>query len=144
MTLVDPKNLAFFFQTVSKCNFLHGLCPPAPAMWRPSEEEWSVQRQERWMSYKSARDLLHSVHTAEACLGLRTKLFTQKLLVERILASLSASEGGNFSGFLLLTGGRKSAKGDGVVPGSFGFLHQRCPLKSADLGIFLCLYGFGF
>jgi hypothetical protein len=50
------------------------------------------------------------------------------------MESPSPSEGGTFSGFLLLTGGQESKKD--ILEGSFGFLHQRSTLQPEDLGHF--------
>lgn len=138
LTAVDPEALCWEYLTVHECDFLHCDTAPDPARWRPAA---GVRRQDhpnqtRWALFKSARALLQSVHPVDSVLGLRTKTFTQKELVRRIMESGHCSEGSSFGGMVLVTGGRESMVGDGVLPGSYGFCQQRCSTTPEELGNF--------
>ena len=58
--------------------------------------------------------------------------------MDKILSTPYSSEkgAGDFGGFVTILGGRESRTGDGVLPGAFGFCHQRTTLSAHDLGEF--------
>jgi hypothetical protein len=86
--------------------------------------------------YETIRELLEKRHPVDSCLGPGEKRqWTQDELVAEILARPPNSEGTNdFSGFLVLCGGHESKMNDGILPESFGFLHQRTKIPWQKLG----------
>jgi hypothetical protein len=142
LTAVDPGALAVSYQVVHECQLLHGETAPDPGLWNPTT---AADRGDRHARHKTVRDLLETEHPVDSCLGAgRLKRFaTQEQFVERVLAEGFSSEqdggGDALGGFVTLTGGRETREGDGVLPGSFAFCHQRCPVPRRQLGEFASL-----
>lgn len=132
LTGVDPDLLVIQYLTLHECCLLHQTCPPDPARWN-LRTCGGVRRDPRcdaWNKYKTVREYLKCEFPQESLLGTRRKSFTQASLVEHIKSTGYNSTGGDFSGFVVVSGGRETRTGDGVVPNSWGFCHQRSGLDA--------------
>jgi len=139
MTAVDPDHLVVTWDRVSECRLAHHGTPPDPARWNRGVSGGTkrLAKHDAWHKYGSIREYLEAEHGYDSCLGIREKSFTQRQLVDRILASPYDSEGGEFSGFCVIVGGREADDlDDGVHPDAFGFCHQRSVVTEDDVGEF--------
>ena len=138
LSAVDPERLVITYDRVHECQLLHGRSPPDPSRWNAGTRGSHRQaKHDAWSKYKTVREYLEKEHAEDAVLGITEKSFTQKQLVDKIMASGYNSEPGNeWGGFICITGGKETRNDDGILPGSFGFCHQRVGLGEEDIGAF--------
>jgi hypothetical protein len=118
---------------------LHQQAPPDPARWNQGTNGGSKReaKHDAWCKYKSVRQYLAKEHAEDVVLGIREKSFTQAQLVNKILETGYNSEPGNeWGGFICITGGKETRTDDDLLPGSFGFCHQRVGLREEEIGNF--------
>jgi hypothetical protein len=130
LTRVDPTRLAVRYGVVHECDLLHRRSPLSPETIRAGGD--GAGRGVAGAGGAGGQKiglarLLRRNHAGDAVLGcpLPSRL-TQAQLVERILRGGFNVDGSDFGGFVTVTGGRETRVGDGVLPGQFGFCHQRC------------------
>jgi hypothetical protein len=133
LTAVDPRNLLVTYNVVYECDLMHGKTAPDPRRWNKRLDHEAKHHKQ----FPSIRALLEARHPLDSVLGFRTKEYSQEGLMAKIMAGGYNSEGQNsFGGFCTITGGKESRTGDGVIPGSWGFCHQRTTLDLDQLGEF--------
>ena len=149
LSKVDPSSLTVSYQVINECELLHEKTPPNPMRWsqpgkRRAEEEEGQQQQQRkrlkknFAQYSDLREFLKCEHGEDSVLGIgrRMQFSSQEELVAKILDSgYNSVPGQEFGGFVVITGGRETRKGD-ILPRQMGFCHQRCSLSPAQVGSF--------
>jgi hypothetical protein len=141
LSAVAPDDLVITFDRVHECELMHQPTPPDPGNWNKNTSGGKRVRvpskHDSWSQYKTVREYLVKVHAEDVVLGIKEKYFTQKQLVDKILESGYNSEQGNeWSGFVCITGGKETRDDDDLLPGSFGFCHQRTGLSEDQIGSF--------
>jgi hypothetical protein len=139
MTRVDPDKICVTYAVVHECTLLHGATPPDPSQWNKLTRGSNRGKEhDSWDQYKTVREYLGAEFPEQSLLGTRLQSFTQGEIVAKIMSSgLNAIPGQEFGGFAVVTGGKEGDDcQDGVVPGSFGFCHQRTGLDEDQVGQF--------
>jgi hypothetical protein len=150
LTAVSPHTLRIAYDVVHECDLLHRATPPDPEVIRGKKKQRKKKKEEeeeeekKKPSFRSVRELLQKKHPVDSVLGLgHLKGFAdQDELVQFLLDQGFSSDATakrqhhGLGGFITISGGRETRKGDGVLPGQFGFCHQRCKVSKDQLGSF--------
>jgi len=134
LSRVFPDQLQLTYQTMHECRLFCVDAVPDPSLCINRARPGPCSQAAR---YPTVREFLAAQHPVDSVLGLDRNKFTQEELVNWIMAAGRNSDPGvDLGGFVTLAGGRETRTGDGVLPGSFGFCHQRCRLEPELFGNF--------